>query len=209
MPATTYETLEGEILGETRGGVERDYLPDPLGSTAALIDSSQAKTDTFAYWPYGEERSHTGTSVTPFRFAGTLGYYRDDVGRTYVRARHLLTKNARWLTVDPLWPDESAYGYAAKSPANWSDPAGKKCPPKPCSQWYKDNWKTFRKGCQLICEQLVCSDLPPIAKQACQRWCKSECRKAGPDKPPKWGNCDQYPTTGGSGTTCADCCEAN
>ena len=56
----SYLSVEGEILSETRNGVERDYLPDPLGSTAALLDSSQTKTDTYFYWPYGETRSHTG-----------------------------------------------------------------------------------------------------------------------------------------------------
>jgi RHS repeat-associated protein len=125
MPATTYETLEGEILGETRNGVERDYVPDPLGSVAALIDSSQAKTDTFSYWPYGEERSRTGSIVTPFRFVGTLGYYRDDSGRSYVRARYLKTSFARWMSVDPLWPEESAYGYVGQNPTSARDWFGK------------------------------------------------------------------------------------
>ena len=50
----SYLTVNGEILSETRNGVESDYIPDPQGSTAALIDSSGAITDTFAWWPYGE-----------------------------------------------------------------------------------------------------------------------------------------------------------
>ena len=52
MPVTNYTTLDGEIVYENRGGVERDYVPDALGSTVALLDSAQAKTDTFTYWPY-------------------------------------------------------------------------------------------------------------------------------------------------------------
>lgn len=31
MPVTTYTTIDGEIVSENRGGVERDYLADALG----------------------------------------------------------------------------------------------------------------------------------------------------------------------------------
>ena len=49
-----YTTLDGEIVSENRRGVMRDYVPDPLGSTVALLDNTQTQTDTFSYWPYGE-----------------------------------------------------------------------------------------------------------------------------------------------------------
>lgn len=124
MTLTSSLTVDGEILAETRGGADRDYLPDPLGSTAALLDESQAMTDAFAYWPYGEERSRTGSTPTPFTYVGTLGYYRDQAGRLYVRARTYLTKHARWLTVDPLWPTESAYRYGNADPTIFIDPSG-------------------------------------------------------------------------------------
>ena len=48
-----YTVLDGEIISENRGGVERDYVPDPLGSTVALLDNTQAQTDTFTTWPLG------------------------------------------------------------------------------------------------------------------------------------------------------------
>ncbi len=35
MPVVSYLTIDGEVISETRNGVERDYLPDPLGSTVA------------------------------------------------------------------------------------------------------------------------------------------------------------------------------
>jgi hypothetical protein len=95
MPTVRYTTVNGEVLAEKRGGVRRFYVPDPFGSTVALLDSSQNQTDTFTYWPYGEEKSRTGTTATPFRFVGTLGYYRDGASRTYVRARHLRTDQGR------------------------------------------------------------------------------------------------------------------
>ena len=69
MGTVTYSIFDGEVISEIRDGVERDYLPDPLGSTVALLDNTQTKTDTFSYWPYGEVRSRTGTNVTNLQTA--------------------------------------------------------------------------------------------------------------------------------------------
>src|SRR5436853_4679590 len=93
-----YTVVNGEVIAEKASGVRRLLVPDPLGSTVALLDNTQTQTDTFSYWPYGEERTRTGTTATPFRFVGTVGYFRDSPSRTYVRARHLKTAHGRWLT---------------------------------------------------------------------------------------------------------------
>ena len=63
----TYTTINGEIISENRNGVERDYVPDPLGSTLALLYNTQIKTDTFTYWPYGQVKTRTGTTASPFQ----------------------------------------------------------------------------------------------------------------------------------------------
>lgn len=44
MPVDDYTTVNGEIIAETRGGVRKSYVPDPLGSTIALLDNTQAQT---------------------------------------------------------------------------------------------------------------------------------------------------------------------
>ncbi len=41
-----------------------------------------------------------------------------------MRAREFVPKSARWLTVDPLWPEEPAYTYASNNPISKSDPSG-------------------------------------------------------------------------------------
>jgi RHS repeat-associated protein len=127
--ATTvrYTTIQGEVITEKRAGVRRTYVPDPLGSTVALLDSTQAQTDTFTYWPYGEEKSRTGTTATPFRFVGTLGYYRDNNSRVYVRARTFKADCGRWLTEDPIGfrsMDLNMYRYSENSPTCKVDPSG-------------------------------------------------------------------------------------
>jgi hypothetical protein len=123
--SATYLTMNGIIVHENRGGVQRDYVPDTLGSTTALTDNTQTKTDTWQYWPYGEVSTRTGTSNTPFTFVGTLGYSKDQLDKLfYVRARHLRVDLAGWQTLDPLWPQELAFVYCDACPVACADPSG-------------------------------------------------------------------------------------
>jgi RHS repeat-associated protein len=143
MPVVDYTVIDGEILSENRAGVKRDYVPDPLGSTVALLDNTQVQTDTFTYWPYGEEKSRTGTTATPFRFVGTYGYYRDLSGRAYVRARTLRTDLTRWLTEDQIGYDGgdlNVFRYANADPATFIDRWGLMAASgqKPCSDLLKN-----------------------------------------------------------------------
>ena len=113
MGTVRYTTVNGEIIAEKRNGVRSLYVPDPLGSTVALLDNTQTKTDTFEYWPYGEVRTRTGTTATPFQFDRTLGYHQDSGSRTYARARTLNTTQGRWMTQDPIGfrPDSDECKY--------------------------------------------------------------------------------------------------
>lgn len=111
-----YTVVDGEVLSENRASVKRDYVPDPLGSTVALLDNTQTQSDAWTYWPYGEVRTRTGATATPFQFVGTAGYYRDSSSRAYVRARTLRSDHGRWLTKDPLRPrrgDWNPYAYVS------------------------------------------------------------------------------------------------
>jgi len=123
--SVVYGNAFGGIISENRGGTVRTYVPDTLGSTIAMMDSTGTETDSWTYWPYGEVRTRTGTNSTPFTFVGTLGYFADIVSSfTYVRARFLRSDLARWLTVDPLWPKEAAYSYVDAGPSVSRDPSG-------------------------------------------------------------------------------------
>jgi RHS repeat-associated protein len=127
MATVRYTVVDGEVIAEKRNGVRSLYVPDPLGSTVALLDNTQAQTDTFTYWPYGEENVRTGTTPTPFRFVGTKGYYRDSASKTYVRARHLDTQKSRWLTQDPIGHntvDSNLYRYVFNRPMVLTDRIG-------------------------------------------------------------------------------------
>jgi len=122
-----YTTHNGRLVGENRSGTKRDYVPDPLGSTVALLDGSQAQTDTFTSWPFGDERVRTGSNPAPHRFVGVRGYYRSSASRTYVRARFLRPDLGRWLTPDPAAQGAyqvNTFGYAAFNPTTFVDPPG-------------------------------------------------------------------------------------
>jgi len=130
MSTVRYTVMDGELLSENRDATKRDYVPDPLGSTIALLDATQTQTDTFAYWPYGEVASRTGGTATPFQYGGTLGYYTEgSSGRLYVRARHYSSTSGRWISEDPIGfdgGDYNLYRYAQNSPTSWYDPTGTK-----------------------------------------------------------------------------------
>ncbi len=98
MGTVRYTVIDGEVIAEKRNGVRKLYVPDPLGSTVALLDNTQAQTDTFSYWPYGEDAGRTGATPTPFRYVGQLGYYQDGANRSYVRSRYLKQGTGLWLT---------------------------------------------------------------------------------------------------------------
>lgn len=116
-----YTVLDGEVISQERSGVAQDLVPDPLGSTAALIGSSGTITDAWEYWPYGEVRTRTGTTAIPFQFVGTLGYYRDTSVRTYVRARHYKQNLGRWMDAQHSRNGYAVYSYSYLRPTLFAE----------------------------------------------------------------------------------------
>ncbi len=122
-----YTTIGGEIIAEKRDGVRRLLTPDPLGSTVALLDSNQTKTDSFAYWPYGEQRSRTGTTPTRFAWQGAFQGATDHQHRRYAKAYDAIVAQARAATPNGLPAHglgRTLYGYGRKSPVSSSSIAG-------------------------------------------------------------------------------------
>ncbi len=124
MGTVRYTILDGQIVAEKRGASRKFYASDALGSTVALYDNTQTKTDSFTYWPYGETRTSTSSTGTRFKYIGTLGCRTQLDGGIYMRARVLQPHEGRWTTPDPFWPLEVAYEYSNGSPATWTDASG-------------------------------------------------------------------------------------
>jgi RHS repeat-associated protein len=127
MPTVRYTTINGEIVAEKRNSVRSLYVPDPLGSTVALLDNTQTQTDQWSCMPYGETTRIKGSNPTPFVFVGTKGYRQDTTTRTYVRARSVEPLQGRWMTEDPVWrsaPEVNIYTYAGGRPTSSTDRTG-------------------------------------------------------------------------------------
>lgn len=162
--AVVYDTLGGTLLSEKRGATVTEYVSDPLGSLKTCNDSSGSVTYTATYWPYGEVRSSSGSNPSPWGFVGLLGYLTDTTTRIYVRMRHYLPKLTRWLTVDPIWWNESAYGYCLQLPVGNTDPMGLRtmiATDRPCAR---------RKTCiESALENLGSTFLPGLVEECLLR----------------------------------------
>jgi RHS repeat-associated protein len=100
------------------GGV--NVVTDRLGSVRA-----NGQGDSFAYYPYGEERTSTANGLDKF---GT--YFRDAVGQDYADQRYYGSGTGAFLTADRMRgsignPGSlNRYGYAGNDPVNNWDPSG-------------------------------------------------------------------------------------
>jgi RHS repeat-associated protein len=99
---------------------------DQLGSVRMLTDTAGVVRGTFTYSPYGAQSASTGTSTTPFGFAGQ---YRDaETGFYYLQARYYDPSLGQFLSVDPLVEEtQMPYTYVDGDPINEIDPSGAAC----------------------------------------------------------------------------------
>jgi RHS repeat-associated protein len=115
------------MISEVTDGVILDYVPDALGSIHSVIDQDANVVKTMRYKPYGEVLSRSGTVADRhYQWVGSYGYRATFAPSSshYVRARHYSATAGSWSTVDPLWPDESAYGYVNGRSVSIPDSSG-------------------------------------------------------------------------------------
>lgn len=124
------------------GGKAYFYHFDRNGSTIFLSDEQGEASDTYAYMPYGRLVHQSGNSDQPFTFVGQFGVRSEDNGLYHMRARFYDSKTARFLSRDPLWPNQlslleiNPYAYAGLNPASQIDPTGTSW----FSNWARDLW---------------------------------------------------------------------
>jgi len=176
--ATLLVVLDGEVVGHVKGSEKRDYIVDPLGSVVAYLNSSQTLTDQFEYWPYGEMVAEIEAGTEPFLWVGSLGYFRENDLRTYIRARTYRQDLGSWMQLDPLWPNELPQQYCGDSPVSSKDPsglvgiyacAGACIGMAGCAHgiWIAcQNWQGAY-GSFIECAQEFIGDLPPISQWGC------------------------------------------
>jgi RHS repeat-associated protein len=106
------------------------YSTDAVGSVTELSGAAGAVLGQYSQQPFGD--SPTSSSVdpsvagNPFSFAGE---YQDPTTSLYnLRARNYDSTTSRFLSPDPLGPQDAAstYTYVADNPLGYTDPSGRK-----------------------------------------------------------------------------------
>lgn len=115
------------IISERASGVSKAYHGDHLGSTRGLTNGSETVTDTCEYDAWGLGIASTGSTATPFGFAGGHGYQRDpDSGLMLLGARYYDPSIGRFISRDPIGYEGglNLYAYCNGDPVNAVDPDG-------------------------------------------------------------------------------------
>ncbi len=107
-------------------GAIQYYGFDRAGHTRLLTDAAGAVLNTYAYSPFGEERTIDETVDNPYRFGGAWGARCDSQGLLFMRRRYYDPQLGRYLSPDPLRlaGGPHLYAYAANDPVNLFDPDG-------------------------------------------------------------------------------------
>jgi RHS repeat-associated protein len=108
-------------------GASKFLHDDRLGTLGLETDANQATTATKAYDAFGMPISSTGSSASPFGFAGGYGYQEDpDSGLKLLGHRYYDSSTGRFLTRDRLKDGRNWYTYCYNNPQKWVDPKGLK-----------------------------------------------------------------------------------
>jgi RHS repeat-associated protein len=112
-------------ISERRSSTTKYYGSDRLGTNALETNSSQAVTATKTYDAFGMPVGSTGSSASPFGFAGQHGYQEDaDSGLKLLGHRYYDASTGRFLTRDRAKDGRNWYGYCENNPLKYVDPDG-------------------------------------------------------------------------------------
>jgi len=140
----------GNLISQRRSGSTYYHLYDRLGSTRKLLDSSQATTDSYSYYAFGEVRTSSGSTTNPFKFVGRLGYYDDpSTDFQYLRARYYAPGYGRFVSMDTVTRSRGGYVYTRSHPVAAGDPSGH----DQCNLLYKDD-ERYLKDVKGLCTAL-------------------------------------------------------
>ena len=104
------------------------YLPDHLGSTAALADDSGGIVTRYEYEPFGRTEREGRDAGNPLTYTGR--YFDRESGLYYYRSRYYDPELGIFISPDPEAKDLfepkdfSPYLYAFNDPVNYIDPLG-------------------------------------------------------------------------------------
>lgn len=120
---TSYVGPRGCLISVIDDTGRRIYCADGIGSTRAMIDSSESVAEAAIYDAYGNTVLIVGTSPS-FGFAGAHRYYSDSTGMQHLKARYYDPSTGRFVSMDPARFGRNYYNYALNRPTMMVDPQG-------------------------------------------------------------------------------------
>jgi RHS repeat-associated protein len=119
-PVSTEYFAQGAIIG----GTPYYYIQDQLGSVTELVSATGAITSQFAYDPYGNKTTVSGTVKSDIGYAGYFSHAASGLDFTMYRAYD--PTHARWLNRDPIAEagGVNLYAYVGGNPMEFLDPWG-------------------------------------------------------------------------------------
>ena len=126
---------------------------DGHGSERTVTSSNQTVTGTANYEAFGQTVGTTGSSTSPYMYAGDWGYRNDgDAGLLHVGARYYDAQVGRFITRDTVL-SEHPYLYCEHDAANALDPSGHYSDWNPLDWDYRfnaDDWDNICRRIDLI-----------------------------------------------------------
>ena len=119
----SYSQAYSQGNGLLRRGTEYPMF-DGHGSERTVTSSNQTVTGTANYEAFGQVAGSTGSSASPYMYAGDWGYRNDgDAGLMHVGARYYDAQVGRFITRDTVL-SEHPYLYCEHEPVGFVDPSG-------------------------------------------------------------------------------------
>ena len=119
----SYTQAYTQANGLLRRGSEYPLF-DGHGSERTVTNSSQTVTGSVNYEAFGQVAGSSGSSTSPYMYAGDWGYRNDgDAGLMHVGARYYDAQVGRFITRDTVL-SEHPYLYCEHEPVGFVDPSG-------------------------------------------------------------------------------------